>query len=65
MNNTTFKLLMFSSLLMLMLTPFAGLAPLMLLFVVAGVIFVWGSMFQVLSNPKITEELTENKGEAP
>lgn len=65
MNRLTFRLLMFSALLMLMITPFAGLAPLMLLFVVAGVIFAWGSMFQILSNPKVTEELAEEKGETP
>lgn len=65
MNSMTFRLLMFSALLMLMLTPFAGLAPLMLLFVVAGVIFAWGSMFQILSNPKVTEKLTEEEGNTP
>ena len=65
MNSLTFRLLMFSALLMLMITPFAGLAPLMALFVVAGVIFAWGSIFQILSNPKVTEELTEEKGNTP
>ena len=65
MNHLTFRLLMFSALLMLMITPFAGLAPLMLLFVVVGVIFAWGSIFQILSNPKVTEELTEEKGNTP
>ncbi len=65
MNSLTFRLLMFSALLMLMITPFAGLAPLMVLFVVAGVIFAWGSIFQILSNPKVTEELTEEKGNMP
>lgn len=63
MNNLTFRLLMFSALLMLMITPFAGLAPLMLLLTVGGVIFAWGSIFQVLINPKVTEELTEENGD--
>ncbi|VXD19428.1 conserved exported hypothetical protein [Planktothrix serta PCC 8927] len=56
MKNQAFPLLMFSLLLMLVITPFAGLAPLMLLLLVTGIFYVWGSIFMVLKEGKPNSE---------
>ncbi len=52
MKNQAFQLLMFSLLLMFVITPFAGLTPLMLLLLVTGIFYVWGSIFIALKEGK-------------
>lgn len=48
MNRNLATILLVSLLLLFLLAPFAGLAPLMLLLLVAGVVWVVGSLLQVL-----------------
>ena len=48
MNNIWYKLILFSLLLMLIFTPFAGFAPLLLVILVAGTYWFFSSLIRVL-----------------
>ncbi len=48
MNNIWYKTILFALLLMLILAPFAGFAPLLLVLLIAGVGWFFGSIFRVL-----------------
>lgn len=48
MNDFWYKTLLFGLLLMLVLAPFAGFAPLLLVLLVAGVYWFLSSIFQIL-----------------
>ncbi len=56
MNNFWYKTILFGLLLMLILAPFAGLAPLLLVLLIAGVVWFFSSILKVLilgeSEPK-------------
>lgn len=56
MNNIWYRIILFSLLLMLVLAPFAGFAPLLLVLLIAGVYWFFSSILQVLifgeSDPK-------------
>lgn len=48
MNKTLLKILMFSLLILFILSPFAALASLMLVVLVSGFFFLLGDVFQVI-----------------
>ena len=48
MNNILYKIILFALLLMLVLAPFAGLAPLLLVLLIAGAAWFFSSILQVL-----------------
>ena len=48
MNNIWYRIILFSLLLMLVLAPFAGFAPLLLMLLIAGVYWFFSSILQVL-----------------
>jgi hypothetical protein len=48
MNNIWSKIIVFSLLLILVLAPFAGFAPLLLIVLIAGTFWFLGSIFQIL-----------------
>lgn len=52
MNNTWTKIIIFGLILMLVLAPFAGLAPLLLLLLVAAVASAFWSVLQILVSGK-------------
>ena len=52
MNNIWYKAILFGLLLMLVLAPFAGFAPLLLVLLVAGVAWFFSSILQVLITGK-------------
>lgn len=48
MNNIWYRVILFGLLLMLILAPFAGFAPLLLVLLLAGVYWFFGSIVRVL-----------------
>lgn len=56
MQNLWFKILILCLLLTLILSPFAGFAPLLLFLLAAGVLWIVQSIFQVLVTGEPTEE---------
>jgi hypothetical protein len=48
MNNLLLRLILISLLILLVLAPFAGFAPLMLMLLIAGIIWFLGSLLQIL-----------------
>ncbi|HEY9769908.1 MAG TPA: hypothetical protein V6C71_15670 [Coleofasciculaceae cyanobacterium] len=48
MNNIWYKTILFGLLLMLILAPFAGFAPLLLVLLIAGVVWFFSSILKVL-----------------
>ena len=48
MNNIWYKITLFGLLLTFVLAPFAGFAPLLLIVLIAGVYWFFGSIFQTL-----------------
>ena len=59
MNNIWYKIILFGLLLTLVLAPFAGLAPLLLVILVAGSYWFFGSILQVL----VFGESKQSKGD--
>ena len=61
MNNILYKAILFGLLLMLVLAPFAGFAPLLLVLLIAGVAWFFSSIVQVLITGK--SETVEKDGD--
>jgi hypothetical protein len=56
MNNLLIKLVLFGLLLMLVIAPFAGVAPIMLILLGFGIVWIAGSFIQVLITGTVEEE---------
>ena len=56
MNNIWYKAILLGLLLMLILAPFAGFAPLLIVILVAGIAWFFSSIIQVLFFGKLPEK---------
>ena len=61
MNNIWYKAILLGFLLMLVLAPFAGFAPLLIVILVSGIIWFFSSIVQVLLFGKLPEEDSQQK----